>query len=422
MASKLQSMTSSVYRSPSLSSIMTPNISSNVQEEIVALPQSAELNSDGGIQIEPEPKLSAISSHTGNIPIIYEATETSPPSIASKRPLLYSLQKKSEELADFDMKIQMTRKNIHLASNSMHFSSHQPSSIADANVTNNCPIRIFPSSSLAQYHSLGNYKTSSRTMITAAPRVTVTNNAVIEEKALLLDKRYRGELSILEKYRYDLSRAQLKASSRTSALLAGVVTTLLVSVHLLALMMSTCILPYIEANGCTQDSPHIRLKFYIDLSWLFSTCIGLVLFLIEIGIIFFVKFYAVNYITAAYITTAMLIPVVVIFTIFSCLIHKNRFIHSINRVGSKAFDLQKFLIENPTTANIPNATSIGQHLSMTSSIYRSPSLSSIMTPNISSNVQEEIVALQFALHISTIEIRFAGIINYYFKPEVDEDK
>ncbi|KAM3724809.1 Protein orai [Dirofilaria immitis] len=294
--------------------------------------------------------------------------------------------RRSEELADFDMKIQMTRKNIHLASNSMHFSSHQPSSIADANVTNNCPIRIFPSSSLAQYHSLGNYKTSSRTMITAAPRVTVTNNAVIEEKALLLDKRYRGELSILEKYRYDLSRAQLKASSRTSALLAGfamvalvelqyerttppfllitlgVVTTLLVSVHLLALMMSTCILPYIEANGCTQDSPHIRLKFYIDLSWLFSTCIGLVLFLIEIGIIFFVKFYAVNYITAAYITTAMLIPVVVIFTIFSCLIHKNRFIHSINRVGSKAFDLQKFLIENPTTANIPNATSIGQHL------------------------------------------------------------
>lgn len=50
----------------------------------------------------------------------------------------------------------------------------------------------------------------------------------------------------------------------------------------------------------------LNFRFYIDLSWLFSTCIGLVLFLIEIGIIFFVKFYAVNYITAAYITTAML--------------------------------------------------------------------------------------------------------------------
>lgn len=43
-------------------------------------------------------------------------------------------------------------------------------------------------------------------------------------------------------------------------ILLGVVTTLLVSVHLLALMMSTCLLPSIEANGCTQDSPHIKLQ------------------------------------------------------------------------------------------------------------------------------------------------------------------
>ncbi|KHN74259.1 Protein orai [Toxocara canis] len=209
---------------------------------------------------------------------------------------------------------------------------------------------------------------------------------VDEMKSLLDESRHRGELTILEKYRYDLSRAQLKASSRTSALLAGfamvalvelqyesntppyllillgVVTTLLVSVHLLALMMSTCILPYIEANGCTQDSPHIRLKFYIDLSWLFSTCIGLVLFLIEIGVIFFVKFNAVNYELAAYITTAMLIPVLIIFTIFSCLIHKNRFIHSMDRVDTKVNDLQKFLSENESAVALPNATSVQRHL------------------------------------------------------------
>ncbi|KAK5985031.1 hypothetical protein GCK32_020724 [Trichostrongylus colubriformis] len=35
------------------------------------------------------------------------------------------------------------------------------------------------------------------------------------------DFRHRGELDMSEKYNYDLSRAQLKASSRTSALLAG---------------------------------------------------------------------------------------------------------------------------------------------------------------------------------------------------------
>ncbi|VDM84353.1 unnamed protein product [Strongylus vulgaris] len=35
------------------------------------------------------------------------------------------------------------------------------------------------------------------------------------------DLGHRGELDMSEKYNYDLSKAQLKASSRTSALLAG---------------------------------------------------------------------------------------------------------------------------------------------------------------------------------------------------------
>ncbi|VDK80114.1 unnamed protein product [Cylicostephanus goldi] len=100
-------------------------------------------------------------------------------------------------------------------------------------------------------------------------------------------------------------------------------------------MMSTCILPYMEATGCTQDSPHIRLKFYIDLSWIFSTCIGLILFLVEIGIIFFVKFISVEYVMAGYITTAMLIPVVIVFVVFSYLIHKSRVTFTLNRFKDK---------------------------------------------------------------------------------------
>lgn len=49
-----------------------------------------------------------------------------------------------------------------------------------------------------------------------------------------------------------------------------------------------------------------HIRFYIDLSWIFSTCIGLLLFLVEIGIIFYVKFEAVKFRPAAYLTTAML--------------------------------------------------------------------------------------------------------------------
>ncbi|KAI6235168.1 Protein orai [Aphelenchoides besseyi] len=190
--------------------------------------------------------------------------------------------------------------------------------------------------------------------------------------------RHRGELALHEKYRYDLSRAQLKASSRTSALLAGfamvalvelqyedktphglmillgVVTTLLVSVHLLALMISTCLLPYIEANGCTQDSPHIRLSRYIELSWLFSTCIGLVLFLLEIGVIFIIKFEAINFPLGGYITTALLVPVLIAFTILSCMIHRNRFSHSMERVNDKVVDLEKYMDENEITRTETN--------------------------------------------------------------------
>uniref|UniRef100_A0A914QLM4 Protein orai n=1 Tax=Panagrolaimus davidi TaxID=227884 RepID=A0A914QLM4_9BILA len=178
---------------------------------------------------------------------------------------------------------------------------------------------------------------------------------------------HRGELSVSEKYRYDLSRAQLKATSNTSALLAGfamvalvelhydesmpryllillgIVTTLLVSFHLIALMISTCLLPYIDANGCTKDSPHNRLKFYIELSWLFSTCIGLLLFLVEIGIIFFVKFLSINFILGAYITTAILIPVFIVFILISWLLHRERFSHSVERVDIKVKFLENII-------------------------------------------------------------------------------
>ncbi|EJW84577.1 hypothetical protein WUBG_04512 [Wuchereria bancrofti] len=89
-------MTSSLYRSPSLCSSATPNVSLDMHDqEVIAFPQSGELNSDIAIQVGPESKLSAISSssNTGNIPKFFEPAETLPPSNAPMSPLLYSLQK-----------------------------------------------------------------------------------------------------------------------------------------------------------------------------------------------------------------------------------------------------------------------------------------------------------------------------------------
>ncbi|GFU39252.1 calcium release-activated calcium channel protein 1 [Trichonephila clavipes] len=160
--------------------------------------------------------------------------------------------------------------------------------------------------------------------------------------------------------RLHLSRAKLKASSRTSALLAGfamvamveiqlsndvpeelliafcVCTTLLVAVHMLALLISTCILPHIEVVTSTPcsitESPHDKLHYYIETAWAFSTVFGILLFLLEIALLCWVKFYEYSF-TAAWCTTIVLIPVVVLLLAFA--------IHFYRKLVAHKYELSK---------------------------------------------------------------------------------
>ncbi|XP_067911125.1 calcium release-activated calcium channel protein 1-like [Heterodontus francisci] len=178
-----------------------------------------------------------------------------------------------------------------------------------------------------------------------------------------------------------LSRAKLKASSRTSALLSGFAmvamvevqlesthnypqglliafsacTTVLVAVHLFALMISTCILPNIEAVSnvhnlnSVHESPHERMHRHIELAWAFSTVIGTLLFLAEVVLLCWVKFLPLNKnpvvnngnnsltsITpgeaAAITSTTIMVPFGLIFIIFAVHFYRSLVSHKTERV------------------------------------------------------------------------------------------
>ncbi|XP_075220515.1 calcium release-activated calcium channel protein orai isoform X1 [Lycorma delicatula] len=184
--------------------------------------------------------------------------------------------------------------------------------------------------------------------------------------------------SYLSWRKLQLSRAKLKASSKTSALLSGfamvamvevqlndnsqvpqemliafaVCTTLLVAVHMLALMISTCILPNIDAVcnlhsiSLVHESPHERLHWYIETAWAFSTLLGLLLFLLEIAILCWVKFYDFSQ-YAAWSACILLIPVLIIFLAFAVHFYRSLVTHKyeVTVSGIRELELLKEQIE-----------------------------------------------------------------------------
>ncbi|CAO2629581.1 Calcium release-activated calcium channel protein 1, partial [Lemmus lemmus] len=170
-----------------------------------------------------------------------------------------------------------------------------------------------------------------------------------------------------------LSRAKLKASSRTSALLSGFAmvamvevqldtdhdyppgllivfsacTTVLVAVHLFALMISTCILPNIEAVSnvhnlnSVKESPHERMHRHIELAWAFSTVIGTLLFLAEVVLLCWVKFLPLNE-AAAIASTAIMVPCGLVFIVFAVHFYRSLVSHKTDRQFQELNELAEF--------------------------------------------------------------------------------
>ncbi|CAF3049226.1 unnamed protein product [Rotaria socialis] len=154
------------------------------------------------------------------------------------------------------------------------------------------------------------------------------------------------------------SKAKLKAVSRTSALLSGfamiamvevslddykqsktstplivtyaALTCLVVGVHLLALMISTCILPLLETGDSFGYEDHETMFAYIELAWILSTGFGIFLFLLEIAVVCWVKFYVILR-PAAVAATMIIVPVMLLFSIFALHFYRRLVFHKLNQ-------------------------------------------------------------------------------------------
>ncbi|XP_022085618.1 protein orai-2-like [Acanthaster planci] len=184
-----------------------------------------------------------------------------------------------------------------------------------------------------------------------------------------------------------LSRAKLKASNRTSALLAGfamvalveiqldekipdglmiafsVCTTMLVVVHMFALLISTCILPNIEAVSnvhnvnAVHESPHDSLHCYIEMAWGFSTILGIIFFLLDIILLCWVKFH--NYNNAAVASTAIAVPVLVILCVFAVHFYRRLVAHKYERSTRGLQELESMATELDNGGKCAAAAAVG---------------------------------------------------------------
>ncbi|XP_077398400.1 calcium release-activated calcium channel protein 1 isoform X2 [Vanacampus margaritifer] len=125
-------------------------------------------------------------------------------------------------------------------------------------------------------------------------------------------------------------------------------TTVLVAVHLFALMVSTCILPNIEAVSnvhninSVSESPHERMHRHIELAWAFSTVIGTLLFLAEVVLLCWVKFLPVKPskvgngtvsagVAAAITSTSIMVPFGLVFIVFAVHFYRSLVSHKTDR-------------------------------------------------------------------------------------------
>lgn len=257
-----------------------------------------------------------------------------------------------------------------------------------SSLTNLSPLRTTNYKSCRSTMQLFNLKLS-RSKLKAVTRTSalLSGFAMVAMVELSLDYgdyfdaiKYEHEKDLLAA-NITLEETKLEADKylipETMLVLYSLVTCLLVGVHMVALMISTCLLPQLEAssddyleferqfmryeqnnrnqsiilsenvdakvNLCQNKNdqslfmknhgqslfnesrivfPYHKFHKFIETAWISSTVIGLFLFILEIGIIVYIKFYPISKI-AAFTGAIVMTPILILFIVFTVFFYKH---------------------------------------------------------------------------------------------------
>ncbi|CAG7816211.1 unnamed protein product [Allacma fusca] len=127
-----------------------------------------------------------------------------------------------------------------------------------------------------------------------------------------------------------------------------VTTSLLVATSMMTIMISTCILPQLDAvskmSKCPSDeilrSPHDALIRFIDLSWILANTVSLFLFTLDVILVCWVKFTHFS-LEASIAATAIMSPVLLIILIFGVIFYRKIIMHQYDIFSKRFLELEE---------------------------------------------------------------------------------
>ena len=96
-------------------------------------------------------------------------------------------------------------------------------------------------------------------------------------------------------------------------------------------------------NDTSIMFPYIQYHRFIELAWISSTVVGIFLFLVEIGLICFIKFYTIS-ILAALSGAMVMTPILILFVVFTYTFYK--------RLAGFKVDLTKKVLQDLPSSHI----------------------------------------------------------------------